>query len=707
MTERARRDAVAKVTGRARFTADLRLPGMLVGKLVRSSLPHARIVGINVERARAVAGVRAILLPEAVAGLGTYGHVVADRPVLAQGVVRYAGEPVAAVAAVDADAAAEAAEAVEVTYDPLPAVLDPRAALAPDAVCLHPDHPGGNLCFRAERRRGDVEAAMARAYRVYEGEWEFPSVYHYAMEPHTVLAAWYGDRLAVWSSAQHPFIVRRELAALFRLPLARVRVAAPYLGGGFGSKSYTKYEPVVAALARQAGRPVLLEFSVEEAMLTNRRHNARIWVRTGVDAEGRLVARQARMWLDTGAYADNGPRVAGSAADQLVGPYHIPAFAVEALTVYTNKSPAGSYRAIGKPQALWATENQLDIIAADLGLDPLDMRARNLARRGEVVREGERPLAVDLPGDLAVLAAQAPYRRGISGLALGAAGAGASPVSVAMVRLHPDGSATVLAASTELGQGAQTVLAEIAGRELGISAARIRVISSDTDADTFDRSTGASRSTTVMGRAVQEACRRVRAQAEAVEQVQEVVGVGYSGPHPGDGIGSGARPVLWEIGMGMAEAAVDTETGQVRVDRYVSLGDVGYAIRPDLCEAQEQGSVLQALGHTLYESLEWRDGMLVNGNLIDYRVPDWDSLPSEWSEVLVENGDGPGPYGATGMGEGGVMPVAAAIAGSLRQRYGISFTALPLTPERVWRALAEHARDGPDGGGEKRVGTEG
>ncbi len=676
-----RQDAWQKVTGRARFTGDLRVPGMLCGKLVRSTVPHARIVGVDTARALAIPGVVCVLLPDDVAGLGLYGHAVKDRPVLAQGVARYIGDPVAAVAAETPEAAQEAAEAIEIRYEPLPAALNIDEALREGAPSIHAK---GNYCVDLRIKDGDLAQGWAKAVHVREDVFQFPSTYQYAMEPHTMLAYWRGRRLTVWSTAQHPFQVQRELAEMFALPLSQVRVAVPFIGGGFGSKSYTKYEPVAAALARKAGRPVRMEFSVEEAILTNRRHDARIWAKTGVDADGRIVAREAKVWLDTGGYADNGPRVANSAIAQLVGCYEVPAFDVEAIAVYTNKSPAGSFRSIGKPQTVWALETQLNRIARDIGLDPVELRRRNLAPRGTVLRPGELPLSVDLRGDLDTLADEGGYGP-LSGIACATAGAGASPVSVAMVRLHPDGSATVQAASSELGQGAKTVFASIASRELDIAPELIAVVSSDTDLALYDRSTGASRSTTVMGRAVQAACRDARRQVGGLKTAQEVIGVGYSGPH--EGVRVSGKPVLWETGMALAEADADPETGVVTVRRYVSVADLGKAIQPELCEGQEWGSATHALGHTLFESLEWRDGQLINGSLVDYRVPTFEDMLEDFTSVLVENEDGPGPYGSTGVGEGGVPPFAAAVAGALERRYGVTFSELPLTPERVWRTL--------------------
>jgi CO/xanthine dehydrogenase Mo-binding subunit len=744
-----RLDGREKVTGAARFTGDLALPGMLWGAFLRSPHAHALIRRVDASAALALPGVRAVLVGADVAGLGLYGPAVRDRPVLAVERARYAGDPVAAVAAVDEETAREACERIEVEYEPLPAVTAVEEALAPGAPLVHdgpapelapnvfaPDpadlRPGSNVCVEVRRRWGDVAAAFAAAHAVFEDEYRFPLVYHCALEPHAALAAWGPDGLRVWSSAQHPYLVRADLAALFGLPLSRVRVEVPYVGGGFGSKSFIKFEPAVAALARAAGAPVLVQASVAEAMATARRHGARIRLRTAVDREGRILARAGEIDLDGGAYADNGPHVARQAAVRLLGPYRTPAFDVVSREVYTHTAPAGSFRSIGAPQAHWACESQLQRVARELGIDPLELRRRNLPERGEAFRPGMRPLDADLRGDLDAAAERLGAGPG-RGYAVSVTGGGSGPAAVALVRLHADGGVSVEAGSGELGQGARTVLAQIAAEGAGVPLDAVCVSGADSARTPFDQSTGGSRSTTVMGTAVLDAAREVRRQAAAhaarmwgvgegevevaggacrcgdgrtapLPQVLrwlfglaggEIVGVGYSGRNfPGrrwDG------PIFWESAAGAARVEVDRETGEVRLRRYVSVGDVGRAINPELCEGQEQGAVVMGLGHTLFEEMAYRDGALVNDSLADYRVPGFADLPDELLGVLVENGDGPGPFGAKGMGEGGLVPVAPAVGNALYDLTGVQVRDLPLTPERVWRAL--RPGDAPDQAG--------
>ncbi|HKG29298.1 MAG TPA: molybdopterin cofactor-binding domain-containing protein, partial [Thermomicrobiales bacterium] len=410
-------DAIAKVTGEAQFAGDLRLHGMAYGRLLRSPYARARITDIDTSRAEALPGVIAVMTGRDLPAADPYyGHALKDRPILAIDHVRFVGEPVIAVAAESPAIADEAIALIDVACEELPAVVTIEAALAPDAPHLHDVvnlRPGlfhglgdihlepGNVCYHHTFTRGEVAQAFAAADVVVEGQYTFPAVYQYSLEPHTTIAQWIGDDdLTVWSSCQHPFLVRAELADLYALPVAAVRVVVPYLGGGFGSKSYTKMEPITSALARKTGRPVRIANSVDEAMVTTRRHGMKAWLRTAATSDGRLLAREVRAWFDTGAYADNGPRVVATGADAAPGPYHWEAVQVDAWGVYTNTSPAGSYRAFGASHLQWCGELQVDEIARRCGLDALQIRELNLLHRGESVRPGGKPLDADLIGDI-------------------------------------------------------------------------------------------------------------------------------------------------------------------------------------------------------------------------------------------------------------------------------------------------------------------
>lgn len=717
----ARVDGVEKVTGKAKFTGDLVIPGMLHGKILRSPYAHARIKSIDAARAEALPGVAAVLTAADIAEIKPF---YSGRPVIAIDKVRYAGEPVAAVAAVDLRTAEEALALIHVDYEELPAVVGLDAALGKGAPLVH-DDAAGNICGHERVEKGNVVQGFAESDEIFEDTFTFPMVYHYALEPHSVIAEFDDEGITVRSSAQHPFQVRGDIAKIFGLHPAEVRMVIPFLGGGFGSKSYTKFEPLVVALARKAKAPVKICNSVSESMLTVRRHAARVRLKTGVKRDGTLVAREAEIHLDTGGYADNGPAVAIRAATRVLGPYRFSHIRTDAYAVYTHAGSAGSFRAIGAPQTIFASESQMDTIAAKLGIDPAELRLKNFLKKGEELRPKLRGMDANLASSMKTLVRSSEWRRrakkkgSAMGLACGATNAGATPISVAMVRLQADGSLAAFAGSTEMGQGVRTVLSQIIAEELSLPIAAIHIGGADTKVTPYDASTGSSRSTTLMGTAVQRAARDLKNQllkvgAEALRvkpgQVQmidgamicgemrltfrealqrrfggsggELIGHGDVGPEI-----TGSLPVFWEIGMGAAELAVDEETGVITIKRYVSVADVGKAIHPEGCIGQEEGAAMMGIGHTMFEQMVYEGGQLVNSNLIDYRIPKFSDLPAAFETVLVENEDGPGPYGARGMGEGGLVSVAPAITNALARGYGIRINDLPLTPERVWRAL--------------------
>ncbi len=715
-------DAIEKVTGQAKYTGDLAVPGMVHGMILRSPFAHARIRKINTAIAEALPGVVAVVTASDLADTDPY---YSGRPVVAIDKVRYVGEPVAAVAAEDLQTAAAAVSLISVDYEELPVFVGLDAALKGEAPLIHDGSPR-NICGHERVERGNVEEGFAAADEIFEDIFTFPMLYHYAMEPHTVIAEWNEEGIKVLSSAQHPFQVRADLARIFRLPPSKVEIVIPYLGGGFGSKSYTKFEPLVVALARKAKRPVRIANSVSESMVTVRRHSARVRLKTGVKRSGSLTAREAEIYLDTGGYADNGPAVAVRAATRVLGPYRIPHIRSDAYAVYTNSGSAGSFRAIGAPQTLFACESQMDIIASALGLDPAEFRLQNMLKKGEQQQPKLRGIDADLAGGLKKLLAATQWKRRSQkqgapiGLACAVTNAGATPISVAMVRLQSDGILKIFAGSTEMGQGIRTVLAQIVAEELAIPLDSIAVLRANTSVTPYDSSTGSSRSTTLMGTAVQNAARDLKKQIIAIGagafrtkpgQVRleggalvcgeakmvyrealrqrfggsggELIGRGAVGPE----ITGGALPVIWEVGMGSAEVELDEETGRVRIKRYVSLADVGKAINPAHCIGQEEGAVMMGIGQTLFEEMVYADGQLVNSTLLGYRVPRFSDLPEQFHTILLENRDGPGPFGARGMGEGGLLAVSPAVTNALYRHTGARLKDLPLTPERVWRAI--------------------
>jgi CO/xanthine dehydrogenase Mo-binding subunit len=742
-----RKDGLAKVTGAAQYLDDLVIPNVAFAALVRSPYAHARIVRVDAARAAARPGVLAVVTTADLGDIGArrFGSYIKDQPVLARDVVRFEGEPVVAVVAADAGTARAAAALVDVEYEERPCAVDVARALAPDAPLVHETAPavgrqgrwapvaGTNICARVVIEQGDVEAGLAGADVVLERTYTFPRVFHYTLEPHGAVASVSADEITVWTNTGHPYQLRQELADTFGLSLNRIRVIVPYVGGSFGGKSFPKLEPLAAALSWTIGRPVKVLNGVEGSMRTNRRNGATCHVTLGLRRDGTLVAKRCLVLLDSGAYADSGPLVADKASVRILGPYRVPHYRIEVQAVYTNTTPAGSYRSIGGPQSVWASESMMDEAAEALGMDPIELRLLNIVGRGEAVRPDLRPMDADLGDDLKRLAKTMELTEGARkttrligrGVGVAIANPAELPISTSIVRMHYDGSVTVLCSTVEVGQGLHTVLAQIAAEELGIDHARVTVISPDTRYGPYDWSTGASRGTAIMGSAVQRACRDIKEQLRALAAetagltVAEVSAAGgtvtagdrvldyaqvireWWGRPAGEVIGRGyvrnlgPSPAFWEIGMGGVEVEVDRETGEVRLRSYTALADVGRAINPQQCEAQDVGAFMMGLGHTLFEEMVYSDsGSLLNPTILEYRVPSVTDLPDVVETVLVENGDGTGPFGAKGMGEGGGIPVAPAVASAIFRATGVRIRDLPLTPERVWRALREAARAG-------------
>ncbi len=549
-------------------------------------------------------------------------------------------------------------------------------------------------------------------------------LYGYAMEPYNAVAWFSGESLRVVSCAQHPYMVRADLARIFSLPLSQVRIEVPYVGGGYGTKSYTKVEPLAAVGAWIVGRPVKIVLDVEEAIYTTRADSAEVWAKTGFDEQGTILAREFDLVLDSGAYADNSPLVLAKAVNRSFGPYVVPHLRVRGRSVYTNTSPASSYRGFGAPLGALAGENNLDRAAADLGVDPVQIRLRNLVGHHQQLLPGKRGLDADLKADLQMVAdsidLDADRRPGTgTGYGVTASDAGAFPVSTAIVRVQTDGSAILLTGSTELGQGSRSALAQIAAEELGIQLAAVQVVQSDTGAGSYERTTGASRTTTLVGLAVQRACQDARRRlttmaAEVFDCAESEIGsapnavvlptgelvdlgqvvVRWFGGDAGEvtGVGTVRRegstqqmPPFWEVGVVGVEVAVDPETGTVSVEQLVTVADVGFAMNPKAVEGQDLGAATQGMGGALYEELIYDGPQLLNPNMVEYRVPRITDLPRKIHTMIAERGDGVGPYGAKGAGEGALNPMGAALSGAVGRAIGRWPTRLPLTPERVWR----------------------
>ncbi|HTM07126.1 MAG TPA: xanthine dehydrogenase family protein molybdopterin-binding subunit [Verrucomicrobiae bacterium] len=749
-----RLDGVEKVTGAAVYTGDVELPGMGYAKILRSPVAHAKIVKIDAEHAERLPGVFAVLTRDDLSALNArYGAIYKDQSIVATDKVRYAGDPVAAVLAADEMTAEEALGLIEVEYEDLPVLTTIEEATAEGAPLVHdqwfgkaelrgssygaPDRfKGTNICSHFGYARGDVAKAFQKAAHVFEDTFTFPKVQHYSMEPHVMIAHFERDHLTVWSACQDPFGLRDHLASIFSLPLSRVRIIVPYVGGGYGGKLYVKAEPVAAALSWKARRPVKLVMGVGESFKTVTRHPARIRIKSGVTKDGKLLARECEIYMNTGAYADAGPRVTQKAGYRALGPYRIPDAKIDAYCVYSNTVPAGAFRGFGSVQVAWAYESHTDLIAERLGMDPLEFRLKNILKKGEEYTPGDTPVDCDLKEGLVKVAKSLdwkarPKRNIGKGLSVCLKDAGGTfKIAGATVKMSSDGSVVLLTGTVEIGQGSKTALSQIVAEVLALPLERIFVAQLDTNTTPYDVSTSASSSTTVMGLAVQRAAEDAKKQlldaaakvlqCKASEialkrgQVENKRGKGLSyggviteffGSKAGEIIGRGiyrdlktkkaalgATTTFWEVGWGGAEVEVDRDTGAIGLKKYVSIADVGRAIHPIQCEGQDEGGVLFGLGHTLFEQMVYEDGQLLNPNLVDYRVPNFDDLPQEFDSFLIENENGPGPFGAKGMGEGGLLPVASAIANAIARAIGVRFYELPITPEKVWRALEAKRR---------------
>jgi CO/xanthine dehydrogenase Mo-binding subunit len=727
---------VERVTGTQRYAADLRLDNVLHVKLVALPCARARIKSVDTTKAAAVAGVRRIItareLPDP---MPRYGPVFADRPVVAVGETKFFGEAVAAVAAETFDAAEHAAALVRVDYEELPAVLtidaalDPASPLVQDPVFRKPGPLAQTNTLEAWTFGwGNVD--QARANCVIEHTYTFPMVTHFAIEPHAFLAAPDGHGVTVWSPIQHPFVLQRVVAAALKWPLSRVRIVSPDPGGGFGGKGWPKFEPLLAFLALQTGRPVRLVLTLEETFQAVRRTSARVHARTGFDRSGHLVFQQLEADFLIGAYADIGARVVSKASYTACGPYKTPHARVVARALLSHTTPSTAFRGFGTPQASWAVESQLDEGARALGLDRREIRLRNLPAKGEAFIPGDTPAdgewltAVRRAADAIEWDTPVAPEHG-RGISVGIKSSSTASSSFALARMHYDGSVTLLTGTSDMGQGARTVLCQVAAESLGIDAENVAIVMGDTAVVPFDSSTSASRSTVFMGNAILKACNAIKAQlqklAAEVHRVPEesvVVAGGrvrvndrvlsyaellneHFGPPRGELIGVGeernpfdashplgGKPAFWEIMCAACEVRVDLETGMVQILRLVLVSDIGKALNPQQVEAQDEGAAVMGLGHTLMEHLILDEhGRIRNLGALDYRIPTIEDIPGKLESILIENADGPGPFGAKGAGEGGTLAIAAAIGSAVAQATGVVIRDLPLTPERIWGAL--------------------
>ncbi|MGC8816514.1 MAG: xanthine dehydrogenase family protein molybdopterin-binding subunit [Candidatus Hadarchaeum sp.] len=724
-------DAVKLATGKAEFLDDIKLPGALSVKLFGSTRAHARIKRIDVSRAERLPGVRGIITykdaPRVPFNPGVYYLLPKDKYLFDEK-VRYVGEPVAAVAAVDEDTAEEALSLIEVEYEELPAVFDPVAAMDPKAPRIHPQ---GNVAAHIAREWGDVEKGFREADHVFEGRYTTGRQVHATIEPHACAASYESGKLTIWTTSQIPFHVRSVLSEVFGLPQHRIRVITSYVGGGFGGKDEVILEPICALMAIKLGETVKLRLTREEVFqATTTRHPSIVWLKTGVKKDGTLVARQVRAILNTGAYASHGPSVAGAMSTRELGLYRSPNVSFEADVVYTNSPTAGAFRGYGNPQQSFAVESQLDEIAEALGIDRVELRLKNTISAGEInPGTGLRIESCGLQECIRRATERICWRqksrdieagklrnRGL-GIACLMHNSGAFPYikesSSAIVQINEDGTVQVMTGAAEIGQGITTTIAQLVAEELGVDLEKVAVTRPDTDFVPVDRGTYASGELYISGQAARLAAADAKQQllrkaAEVMktkpEELEVVQGIVRLKKDPK--VRKTIQEIIDEVaivgkatymppsnapifGAMCLELEVDPETGAIKVLDIVYAADVGRAINPLIVEGQIEGGAVMGMGFALTEDLVLDSGgRVINRNFTDYKLLHASDLP-RIEPVIVESLEPTGPFAAKGVGEPALVPVAPAIANAIYQAAGVRIRDLPITHDKVLKALKE------------------
>ncbi len=743
-----RPDGRSKVTGEAVFTDDLTFAGMLHGRALRAGVPHAILRRLDVSRARELPGVRAVLVAEDIPGERNHGLVVHDWPVLV-GIgerIRTVGDALAIVAAETRELATRALAMIETEFEALPVVSDPVTARSADAPQLQ---PGGNLLKHIKVRKGDVEQGLREAEVVLDRTFHTPMTEHAFLEPECSVARPLADgRMEIYVGSQIPYADREQVAASLAVPQESVRVIGQLVGGGFGGKEDIAGQIHAALLARATGRPVKVLYDRNESLLVHpKRHATQIRVTLGATRDGTLVAAQTELYGDTGAYASLGDKVMTRATTHSAGPYRVPHVRADCYAMYTNNPPAGAFRGFGVTQSCFAIESVMDELAAELGLDPIELRRRNALQVGMETNTGQRLTEsvgllecidrveaelhrrVDGNPFVARIVPGAPSRRRAWGFAVGykntGLGGGAPDKAGAQVELYEDGSLQVRTASAEIGQGLVTVLQLIAAEEMGVPLDRVRVLLSDTDLTPDGGPTTASRQTFVAGNAVLHATRNLRQAAaataaehldcppEAVRFVEGLAQVGdrrvplgmlagwmraegrqpssafeYWAPetHP---LGSGGdMHFAFAFAAQAAEIEVDLETGEVSVLQVVAAHDVGRALNPLGLQGQVEGGVMMGIGNALTEEFIVDQGVVYTDRLARYRMPSIVQTP-EITSIVVEHPVSTGPYGAKGVGEIVSIPTTPAITNAIYNACGVRVRRLPVDQDWLARQLAE------------------
>lgn len=744
-----RTDLLDKVTGNAKYVADMPFAGLLFGKIKRCEVAHAKIRRIDTSRALALPGVKAVLTHENVPRVLHAGSphprsasVTCDQYIL-DDKVRYWGEGVAAVAATSEDIAARAIELIEVEYDTLPAVFTTEDAERSDAPRIHDREPGGNLVLPPVIvKRGDVEAGFAEADFILEGIYEGGRPTPAYMEPNVCTCNWDGNgNLTVWISTQTAFMVRGIMAEVLGLPLHKVRVLVDHMGGGFGAKQdLFQHEFLCALMARETRRPVRMEYTREETFLGGRtRHPARIWLRQGFRNDGTITARQAKVVFNSGAYGSHGPGVTNVGTAAMVSLYRCDNVLLEGRCVYTNSPIAGAFRGYGVVQTYYALDVQMDEAAEHLRMDPAELKLKNAVREGDIAPSNHPLIGHGLEACIRkgmeatgwtelrqrTREAEGPIRTGW-GIGCEMHGSSAYPgikeQGNAIIKMNEDGTVVLLTGAAGLGTGAHTALAQIVAEELTLPFESVSVVHGDTDVVPWDIGAFASHTTYMVGKAAQMAAGEIKRQLfdraakllecepDALTLTAGVIAVrDRDGPTltvreavmPRKGIPAAQlvgtatyHPTKsYSFAAHFVQVEVDTETGFITVKQVVPVHDVGKVIHPVAAAGQIEGGIQQGIGHTLYEDyqIDMRTGRSLNANFVDYKMPLAMDMPEIHTIILEAAPDPGGPFGAKGVGEDPIVAIGPAISNAVFDAIGVRFRHYPIRPEQVLQALARKA----------------
>ena len=766
-------DGVKKVTGAAKYVGDMKWPRMLYAKCVKSPYAHAKILSIDVSAAKALKGVHDVITGDYYTKRG--GLYLEDKNFLAVNTVKFCGEPVVAVAAETPEIAEAACELVKVEYEPLPVINNPMEGMAKDAILIHPElhtykvvpifHPQAhtNISHHHIIRKGDADAAFKYAeehpdeYYITEHEYHVPHVQHTPIENHIAVAQYEPDgKCTVWASCQSPYAVRQALSASFDIPLNKMRIISPYVGGGFGAKAGTTIEGIIIPLAMHSkGRPVMMEYTREEEFVNSYvRQGLYTKIKTAVrKSDGKFLAVQNDFYWDGGAYTEYGVNIVKASGFASTGPYEFDNVKTDAYCVYTNNPVGGPYRGFGMCEIHFGIEQNIDEVAKEIGMDPIEIRRVNGLAPGKSTGTGEIMKSCGFLEALDQVAEAIQYDKPCdppSGphkvRGKGIAGGWKSPSqptnagSAAIIRMNEDGTFFLMTSGHDIGQGSDTALTQIAAEVLCCDPSKFTIRTGDPDHTPYEWQTVASRITYCAGNAIKLAAEDLKEKLLDLAQIKlgyikrELYledgwiinrnhpesrmpmsdlalglafedGSGYGGPAIGVGTftlpnninydpatGYSPKPAaFWTTAVAGAEVEVDTETGIIEVKKMVESCDPGHIVNPELYKAQVEGGMMQALGTVLFEELKLKDGKVLNKSFVDYKIPTIDNAPETFIAMGVEHPEETGPYGARGIGEPAMVPGAPAIANAIYNATGCRFTEMPITPERMLKALQEKA----------------